>query len=90
MILHGGLHLTLKAFVKSLEGLDLPSVLRLRLRLAVFGPAGVSGGGGVAGVVGEVTFVVLFADLAFATSLGRLVGVSSGGSYGGDWSSPSC
>ena len=90
MILHGGLHLTSKAFAWSFEGLVLPSVLGLKLRLVVFGPAGAGGGGGLAGLAGVVSRVVLLAVLICATSLGRLAGVSSGGSFGGVWSSPSC
>ena len=81
--MHGGLHLTPKAHAWSLEGLDLPRVLRLRLRLDVFGSAGAGGGGGVAGLAGVVSRVVLLAVLIFATGLGRLAGVSSGGSFGG-------
>ena len=88
--MHGGLHLTPKAFAWSFEGLVLPSVLGLRLRLVVFGPAGAGGGGVVAGLAGVVCLVVLLIVLIFATSLGRLAGVSSGGSFGGGWSSPSC
>ena len=90
MILHGGLHLTPKAHAWSLEGFDLPRVLRLRFRLVVFESAGAGGGGGVAGLAGVVSRVVLLAVLILATSLGRLIGVSSGGSLGGGWSSPSC
>ena len=65
-------------------------MLRLRLRLVVFGPAGAGGGGVVASLAGVVSRVVLLVVLIFATSLGRLAGVSSGGSLGGGWSSPSC
>ena len=90
VILHGGLHLIRKALVWSLEGVDLPSVLRLRLRLVVLGSAEVSGGAGVAGVEGVVVRGVLAAVLVFLASLGRLGGVSSGGSFGGGWSPPSC
>ena len=90
MILHGGLHLTSKAFAWSYEGLVLPSVLELKLRLVVFGPTGAGGGGVVAGLAGVVCLVVLLIVLIFATSLGRLAGESSGGWFGGGWSSPSC
>jgi len=58
-------------------------VFRLRLRLVVFGSAGAGGGGGLAGLAGAVSRVVLLAVLILATSLGRLAGVSSGGSFGG-------
>ena len=88
--MHGGLHLTSKAFAWSFEGLVLPSVLGLRLRLIVFGPTGVGGGGVVAGLVGVVRLVVLLIVLILAVSFGRLAGESSGGWFGGGWSSPSC
>ena len=58
-------------------------MFRLRLRLIVFGSAGAGGGGGLAGLAGAVSRVVLLAVLILATSLGRLAGVSSGGSFGG-------
>ena len=55
-------------------------MFRLRLRLVVFRSAGAGGGGGgVAGFAGAVSRVVLLAVLIFATSLGRLAGMSSGG-----------
>ena len=57
-------------------------MFRLRLRLVVFGSAGAGGGGGFAGFA-AVCLVVLLAVLILATSLGRVVGVSSGGSFGG-------
>ena len=57
-------------------------MFRLRLRLVVFGSAGAGGGGGLAGLA-AVSRVVLLAVLILATSLGRLAGVSSGGSFGG-------
>ena len=57
-------------------------MFRLRLRLVVFGSAGAGGGGGLAGLA-AVCRVVLLAVLILATSLGRLAGVSSGGSFGG-------
>ena len=65
-------------------------MFRLRLRLVVKWFAGSGGGGGMAGLAGVVCRVVLLAVLIFATSLGRMAGVSSGGSLGGGWSSPSC
>ena len=83
MILHGGLHLNPKAHAWLLEGLDLPRVFRLRLRLVVLGSAGAGGGGGLAGLAGAVCRVVLLVVLIIATSLGRLAGMSSGGSFGG-------
>ena len=88
--MHGGLHLTPKALAWSFEGLVLPSVLGLKLRLVIFGPAGAGGGGVVVGLAGVVCLVVLLIVLIFATSLGRLAGESSGGWFGGGWSSPSC
>ena len=57
-------------------------MFRLRLRLVVFGSAGAGGGGGFAGFA-AVCLVVLLAVLILATSLGRVAGVSSGGSFGG-------
>ena len=57
-------------------------MFRLRLRLVVFGSAGAGGGGGFAGFA-AVCLVVLLAVLILATSLGRMAGVSSGGSFGG-------
>ena len=57
-------------------------MFRLRLRLVVFGSARAGGGGGFAGFA-AVCLVVLLAVLILATSLGRVAGVSSGGSFGG-------
>ena len=65
-------------------------MLRLSLRYVAFGAAKVCGGAGVAGVAGVVTRGVLAAVLVLLTSLGRLGGVSSAGSFGGGWSPPSC
>ena len=48
----------------------------------VLGSAGADGGGGLAGLA-AVSRVVLLAVLILATSLGRMAGVSSGGSFGG-------
>ena len=65
-------------------------MLRLLLRFVGCVAAEVSGGAGVGGVAGVVTRGVLAAVLVFLASLGRLGGVSSGGSFGGGWSPPSC
>ena len=65
-------------------------MLRLSLRFVVFGAAEVSGSAGVGGVEGVVVRGVLAAVLIFLASFGRLGGVSSGGSFGGGWSPPSC
>ena len=90
MTLQGGLHLIRKALVRSVVGADLPSVLRLSLRLCVLGVVAVSGSAGVAGVAGVVARGVPVAVLVLLASLGRLGGVAPGGSEGGGWSPPSC
>ena len=79
-----------KAMVRSVVGADLPSVLRLSLRLCVLGVVAVSGSAGVAGVAGVVARGVPVAVLVLLASLGRLGGVPSGGSLGGGWWPPSC
>ena len=86
--LQGGLHLIRNALVRSLVGADLPSVLRLSLRLCVSGVVAVNGrvgaagvmvvavggGAGWAGVAGLVARGVRVRVLELPVSLGRLGG----------------
>ena len=88
VFLHGGLHLIRNALVGSLVGADLPSVLRLSLRLCVSGVAAVGGRvgwagvlvvavkgwAGWAGVAGLAARGVRFKVLELPVGLGRLGG----------------